>query len=91
MAMITRAGAPAAIVPGGRSLLTTELAPITQRSPTVTPLVIAQLIPNQQLEPIRTGPLLVNPCQVIGVSGSSKRWAASPTKLPSSESTHLAR
>ena len=36
----TFAGAPAAIENGGRSVVTTELAPITQRSPTVTPLVI---------------------------------------------------
>ena len=50
------AGAPAAIVPGGRSDVTTELAPITQRSPIVTPLVTTQLTPNQQLEPIRPGP-----------------------------------
>ena len=55
--------------------MTTELAPITQRSPIVTPLVTTQLTPNQQLEPIPTGPLEVKPCRVIGVSGSSKRWA----------------
>ena len=36
----TRAGEPAAIENGGRSVVTTELAPITQRSPIVTPLVI---------------------------------------------------
>src|SRR6186997_872432 len=65
----SRAGTPAAIVPGARSPVTTELAPITQRSPIVTPLVTTQLTPNQQLEPIRTGPLLVKPCQVIGFSG----------------------
>ena len=51
------AGAPAAIVPASRSRVTTELAPITQRSPTLTPLVTAQLTPNQQLAPIFTGPL----------------------------------
>ena len=56
-------GAPAAIVRGGRSRLTTELAPITQRSPTVTPLVTAQLTPNQQLAPISTGPFEVKPCR----------------------------
>ena len=39
------------------SRVTTELAPITQRSPTLTPLVTAQLTPNQQLAPISTGPL----------------------------------
>ena len=59
-----------------------DVAPITLRSPTSTPLVTTQLAPNQQLAPIRTGPLELNPCQVIGVSGSSKRWAASPTKQP---------
>ena len=52
-----RAGAPAAITPGGRSVVTTEFAPITQRSPISTPPVTTQLTPNQQLEPIRTGPL----------------------------------
>ena len=39
----TRAGAPAAIEYGGRSVVTTELAPITQRSPIVTPLVTTTL------------------------------------------------
>jgi len=38
------------------------LAPITQRSPIVTPLVTAQLTPNQQLAPILTT-LLVNPAR----------------------------
>src|SRR4029077_2784029 len=67
---ITRAGTPATIVPSGTSSVTTELAPTTHRLPIVTPLVTTQLTPNQQLEPIRTGPLLVKPCQVTGVSGS---------------------
>ena len=62
--------------------VTTELAPITQRSPIVTPLVTTQLTPNQQLEPIRTGPLEVKPWRVTGVSGSSKRCSASPMKQP---------
>ncbi len=53
------------------SRVTTELAPITQRSPMLTPLATTQWTPNQQLEPISTGPLLVKPCQVIGRSGSS--------------------
>src|SRR4051794_26907804 len=66
----------------GRSFRTTELAPITQRSPISTPLVTTQLAPNQQLEPIRTGPFEVKPCHVIGLSGSSKRCAASPTEQP---------
>ena len=76
------AGAPAAIEWAGRSWVTTELAPITQRSPIVTPLVTAVPQPSQQLEPTLTGPLEVKPCQVIGLSGSSKRCAASPTKQP---------
>ena len=63
------AGAPAAIVAGGRSRVTTELAPITQRSPTLTPLVTTQLTPNQQLAPISTGPFEVKPCSVIGCLG----------------------
>ena len=42
--------------------MTTELAPITQRSPTVTPVVTTQLTPNQQLAPISTGPFEVKPC-----------------------------
>ena len=66
ISLITFAGAPAAITRGGRSWVTTELAPITQRSPIWTPLATTQLAPNQQLDPIRTGPLEVNPCQVIG-------------------------
>ena len=81
------AGAPAEIVAGGRSRLTTELAPTTQRSPTVTPLVTTQLTPNQQLAPISTGPFEVKPCQVIGMLGvveavarrrrRSSRWRTS--------------
>ena len=51
------------------SLVTTELAPITQRSPIVTPLVTTQLTPNQQLEPIRTGPFETKPWRVTGVVG----------------------
>src|SRR6185437_1194373 len=78
----TRAGAPAAIENGSRSSVTTLLAPITQRSPTRTPLVTTTFAPSQQLSPMRVGPLLSNPCQVIGFSGSSKRWLASLTKQP---------
>ena len=40
------------------SRLTTELAPITHRSPTVTPLVITTLAPHHTLSPTRVGPLL---------------------------------
>src|SRR6201999_4312718 len=78
----TRAGAPAAIEKGGRSVVTTELAPITQRSPTVTPLVMTTLAPHQTLSPTRVGPLEVKPCQVTGLPGSSKRWLPSVTKQP---------
>src|SRR5687767_15822825 len=78
--LITFAGAPAAIENGGMSSVTTEFAPITDRSPTVTPLVITTPAPHQTLSPIRVGPFEVNPCQVIGLSGSSKRWFASVTK-----------
>ena len=53
------------------SLVTTEFAPITARSPISTPPVTTQLTPNQTLSPILTGPRGTNPCQVIGVSGSS--------------------
>jgi hypothetical protein len=67
---------------GGRSVVTTELAPITQRSPIVTPLVTTTLAPHQTLSPMRVGPLVVKPCQVTGLSGSSKRWLASVTKQP---------
>ena len=62
--------------------MTTLLAPITQRSPIATPLVTTTLAPHQTLSPMRVGPLLVNPCQVTGRSGSSKRWLASVTKQP---------
>ena len=37
---------------GGRSVVTTVLAPITQRSPIVTPLVMTTLAPHQTLSPI---------------------------------------
>ncbi len=53
----TRAGAPAAIENGPMSLVTTLLAPITQRSPMLTPLVTTTLTPSQQLSPILVGPL----------------------------------
>ena len=33
--------------------------------------------PSQQLSPIVVGPLLWNPCHVIGLSGSSSRWLES--------------
>ena len=38
------------------SRVTTEFAPITARSPIVTPPVTTQLTPNQQFDPIETGP-----------------------------------
>src|SRR5947209_14517196 len=64
------------------SLVTTEFAPITQRSPIVTPVVTTQLVPNQQLSPIRVGPFVVKPCHGTGLSGSSKRCEPSETKQP---------
>jgi ubiquinone/menaquinone biosynthesis C-methylase UbiE len=78
----TLAGAPAAIERGGRSVVTTEFAPITQRSPIVTPLVITTLAPHQTLSPTRVGPFDVKPCHGTGFSGSSKRWLPSVTKQP---------
>ncbi len=66
-----RRQAPAATVISGRSRLTTEFAPTTQRSPIRTPLVTTTPAASQQLEPISTGPFEVKPCQVIGSSGSS--------------------
>ncbi len=62
--------------------MTTLLAPTTHRSPMVTPEVTTTFAPHQTLSPIRVGPLLVNPCQVTGLSGSSKRCAPSVTKQP---------
>jgi hypothetical protein len=62
--------------------VTTLLAPMTQRSPTVTPLVMTTLAPHHTLSPTRVGPFEVNPCQVTGRSRSSKRWLASVTKQP---------
>src|SRR3954453_15991498 len=79
---MTLAGTPAAIVPGGTSFVTTLFAPITQRSPIVTPVVTTQFAPNQQFEPMVVGPFDVKPCQVTGMSGSSKRCEASETKQP---------
>ena len=68
---MTFAGAPAATVPGGMSFVTTLFAPITQRSPIVTPVLTTQFSPNQQLDPIVVGPFEVKPCHVTGSSGSS--------------------
>ena len=76
------AGAPAAIENAGMSRVTTELAPITQRSPIVTPLVTTTLAPIQTLAPIRVGPLVVKPCHGTGISGSSKRWLPSVIRPP---------
>src|SRR5436309_12067143 len=53
--LITLAGAPAAIEWGGMSVVTTELAPITERSPIVTPLVTTTPTPHQTLSPIWVG------------------------------------
>ncbi len=55
------------------SRVTTLFAPITQRSPIVTPVVTTTLTPSQQFAPIRVGPLVVKPCHVTGRVGSSKR------------------
>src|SRR3954449_6953172 len=82
ISLMTFAGDPAAIVCAGRSRVTTELAPMTQRSPIVTPVVTTTFAPNQQLSPIRVGPFVVNPCHGTGLSGSSKRCDASETKQP---------
>src|SRR3954462_12794300 len=79
---MTLAGEPAAIVLGGKSLVTTEFAPTTQRSPIVTPLVTTTFAPNQQLSPMRVGPLDVKPCHVTGRLRSSNRCAAAETKQP---------
>ncbi len=49
-------GAPTATECGGMSPVTTALAPITARSPIVTPLVTTTLAPHQTLSPIRVGP-----------------------------------
>ena len=70
----TFAGTPAATEWAGMSAVTTELAPITHRSPIVTPPVMTTCAPHQTLSPIRVGPLVVNPCHGTGRSGSSKRW-----------------
>ena len=53
------------------SLVTTLFAPITQRSPMVTPLVTTTFAPSQQFSPIRVGPFVVKPCHGTGFSGSS--------------------
>ena len=66
----------AAIENAGRSCVTTLLAPITQRSPIVTPLVTTTFAPSQTLSPIRVGPFELNPCQGTGRSRSPKRWLA---------------
>src|SRR4051812_9196242 len=78
----TLAGAPAAIEWGGRSVVTTELAPITQRSPTVTPLVITTWAPHHTLSPTRVGPLEVKPCHGTGFGGASERGGGRAPKQP---------
>ena len=50
-----RAGLPAAIEKAGTSLVTTEPAPMTTRSPKVTPLRIMEREPIKQPRPILTG------------------------------------
>jgi hypothetical protein len=67
---------------GGRSVVTTELRPMTQRSPTVTPLVTTTFAPHHTLSPTRVGPLVVKPCHGTGRVGSSNRWLPSVTKQP---------
>src|SRR4051794_38853202 len=64
------------------SVVTTLLAPITERSRIVTPLATTTFAPHQTLSPMRVGPFDVNPCQVTGRPGSSKRWLPSVTKQP---------
>ena len=65
-----RAGAPAAIEKRRRRRsVTTVLAPITQRSPIVTPLVTTTLAPHHTLSPMRVGPLVVKPCHGTGQLG----------------------
>src|SRR3954454_2647480 len=73
----TRAGAPAAIDAAGMSVVTTLLAPMTQRSPIVAPLVTTTFAPHHTLSPMRVGPFEVNPCHVTGMLASSKRWLPS--------------
>ena len=76
------AGAPAAIENGGTSRVTTLFAPITARSPIVTPPVTTTFAPHQTLSPTRVGPFDTNPCQGTGRTGSSKRWLPSVMKQP---------
>ncbi len=78
----TLAGAPAAIVPAGRSVVTTLFAPTTQRSPIVTPLVTTTFAPSQTLSPSRVGPFELKPCHVTGFVGSSKLWLPSVIMQP---------
>src|SRR5690349_4044881 len=75
----TRAGTPAATENGGMSDVTTEFAPMTQRSPIVTPVVTTTFTPHHTLSPIRVGPLVVKPCHGTGLSGSSNRCEESVT------------
>ncbi len=55
------AGLPAAIVSSGMSLLTTDPAPITHRSPICTPGQITTLPPIQQSAPMETGRVFSSP------------------------------
>ena len=55
------------------SEVTTEFAPINERAPTSTPLVITTLTPHQTLSWTRVPPLEVKPCQGTGRFRSSNR------------------
>ena len=66
MGRMTRAGTPAAKLPAGMSLVTTEPAPMTQPSPMVTPGQTVTFAPNQQSLPMCTG------------FAQHRRWASPP-------------
>ena len=67
---------------GSTSRVTTLFAPITQRSPMLTPLVTTTFAPSQQLSPMRVGPLLVEalpgdrPLRIVEAVGGVRDEAA---------------
>lgn len=73
-----RAGAPAQIIPAGRSRVTTEPAPTTHPSPIVT--LPTTIVPNpiRQFDPMRTVAASALPDQNTLLVGSSYGWS-SPT------------
>src|ERR1035441_9899229 len=64
--LITRAGAPTATQKSGIERLTTELAPMTQCLPMVTPGRTTTFSPSHASRPMVTGAIRLIPCSEMG-------------------------